>query len=48
MSLAELELRSGPRESEGVPRFRGLAPDVEVYSIDEAFLDLDCLPGVDL
>lgn len=27
---------------------RALAPDVEVYSIDEAFLDLDRLPGVDL
>lgn len=27
---------------------RGLAPEVEVYSIDEAFLDLDRMPGVDL
>ncbi len=27
---------------------RDLAPDVEVYSIDEAFLDLDRLPNVDL
>lgn len=27
---------------------RTLAPDVEVYSIDEAFLDLDRMPGVDL
>lgn len=27
---------------------RELAPDVEVYSIDEAFLDLDRMPGVDL
>lgn len=27
---------------------RDLAPDVEVYSIDEAFLDLDHMPGVDL
>ena len=27
---------------------RQLAPDVEFYSIDEAFLDLDNMPGIDL
>lgn len=38
----------GDMSSRVMETLRGLAPDVEVYSIDEAFLDLDRMPGVDL